>query len=145
MVCVAPVAGIPDECVVAGTEPRSIVASVAVDRVVAGAAEQCLDSLAAGDRVVSGAAVNRGRNDVGERAVRVVDANGVAAFPGVDGDSRHRRAREAEVRDAVVADVDLENTGITGFQAKRDLVARLVPLIVSTPYLSCGCLNDACG
>ena len=34
-------------------------------------------------------------------------------------------ARKAELGRAVVADVDLENAGLAGLQAKRDLVARV--------------------
>ena len=41
----------------------------------------------------------------------------------VERDAREVVAFEAEVGRAVVADVDLENAGVAGLQAKRDLVA----------------------
>ena len=144
---VAPVAGIPDECVGAGTEARtaslpplpSIVSFPEPPSSVSAPLPPAIVSFPAPLPIVVGIAY-------GECAVRVVDANSVVASPGVDRDSGHRRAREAQVRDAVVADVDLENTGVAGFQAKRDLVAfAFVPLIESTPCLSCGCLNVAFG
>ena len=61
---------------------------------------------------------------VGEDAVALVDAHEVVAGPGIDGDPRDVLALEAEVGRAVVTDVDLEDAGLAGLQAKRDLVAR---------------------
>ncbi len=122
---VAAVARIPDERVVAGTQQGQVVAAVAVDRVVPVAAEQRLAPRTAGDRVVSVSTGDRRRDAVGEDAVAFVDAHEVVA-----GARRRRRSlatllrAEAEVGRAVVTDVDLENAGLAGLQAKRDLVAR---------------------
>jgi hypothetical protein len=103
----------------------SIVAPVAVDRILPVPAKKRLDALAAGDRVVPSAAVDRCRDRVGEGAVDFVDAYGVVAGSGIDGDLGNLAAIEAEVGVAVVADVDLEDAGRACLQAKRDLLALL--------------------
>ena len=71
-----------------------------------------------------GAAVDPRRDGVGEDAVGFVDAHDVVAGAGVDGDLRDVPAPDAEVGRAVVADVDLEDVGPAGLEAKRDPVAR---------------------
>ena len=83
---VVAVARIPDERVVAAAHERQVVAPVAVDRVVPGAAAQPLRAGAAGEGVVAEAAVERRRDDVGERAVGLVHAHEVVA-----GSGRRRR------------------------------------------------------
>jgi hypothetical protein len=122
---VAAVTGIPDKGVIAGAQPGQVVAPVAVDRILPVPAKKRLDALAAGDRVVPSAAVDRCRDRVGEGAVDFVDAYGVVAGSGIDGDLGNLAAIEAEVGVAVVADVDLEDAGRACLQAKRDLLALL--------------------
>ena len=56
--------------------------------------------------------------------VAFVDTDEVVAGAGLDDDLGDLAAVEAEVGRAVVTDVDLEDVGIVGLQAKRDLVAR---------------------
>ena len=121
---VAAVARIPDEGVVAGAQERQVVTPVPVDRVVPEAAEQQLRSGASGEVVVSVPAVERRRDAVGEGAVGLVDPHEVVAAAGVDGDPLDALAPDLELGLAVVAEVDLENAGLAGLQAKRDLLAR---------------------
>ena len=121
---VAAIARIPDERVVARAQLGEVVAPVAVDRVVPGAAAQLLHSGTAGEVVVSVPAVERRRDAVGEDSVALVDAHEVVAAAAVDDDPRDELALDAELGRAVVADVDLENVGSAGLQAKRNPVAR---------------------
>ena len=121
---VAPVAGIPDERVVARTEKGVITTAVPVHQVVPGAAEQRLRSGSADERVVSGSAVEQRLDPVGEHAVPFVDAHEIVARSRVDADPCDLLPLEAEVGLAVVTDVDLEDPGIAGLQAERDLVTR---------------------
>ena len=109
---VAAVARIPDERVVAGSQDRQVVASIAVDDVVPVTAEQQLRSGASGEAVVSVAAVDRRRDAVREGAVRVVDPHEIVAASGVDVDLPDVLARDLAVGLAVVAEVDLEDAGL---------------------------------
>ena len=124
---VAAVAGIPDERVVAGTHQGRIGAAVAVDRVIAAGADQGLRSGAAGQGVVPVATVERRRDGVREDAVGLVDADRVVAVAGIEGDPRDVLALEVERR-LPCADVDLEDVGPAGLQAKHDRVVALRPL-----------------
>jgi hypothetical protein len=123
--CVAAVARIPDEAVVAGTEERGVVAPVAVNGVVSVAAHEGLVPFPASDGVVPVPAVEARRDGVGEDAVAFVDPQEVVSGLAVELDRRDRRAIEAELGRAVVAHVDLENVGVAGREANRDLLARL--------------------
>ena len=60
---------------------------------------------------------------------------------GVDGDPCDCFALEAEVGRAVVTDVDLEDAGIAGLQAERDLVTRPRALDVQRATLERGPLD----
>ena len=66
----------------------------------------------------------------------------VVARLGIDG-GRNPLALELEVGRAVVADVDLENPRLAGPQASVMLSFASVPLTVSSPCLSFGCLSSA--
>src|SRR4029450_11655204 len=95
-----------------------------VDRVVPLAAEQRLRSRASGEGVVAVSTVDRRRDAGVDGPVALVDAHGVVAGSGIDGDPCDLLALEAEVGRAVVPDVDLENVGVSRLEAKRELVAR---------------------
>src|SRR4029453_16098372 len=94
-------------------ERGRVVAAIAVDRVVSVAAEQRLGAYAAGDRVVPISAGDQRRDGGVDGPVALGDAHKVVSGPAIDGDLHDLVALEAEVGRAVVADVDLENAGLS--------------------------------
>ena len=68
-------------------------------------------------------AVERRWDAVGEGAVGLVDPDDIVAGAGVDGDPLDALAPDLELGLAVVAEVDLENAGLAGLEAKGDPVA----------------------
>ena len=111
--------------VVAGTEGRDVVAAVAVDGVVAVAADAAALAPEPPARLSAPAPPSIVVGSVSEGAVAFVDADEVVAVTGIERDSCDVLAGEVVVRRAVVADVELENAGVAGLQAKREPVTPL--------------------
>ena len=132
---VAAVARVPAEAVGAGAQDAGVVAAVAVDGVVPAAAVERLDAVAAVDGVVAARREDRERL-VGDRAVDLVDTEAVVTRE-QDLDRVERRAVDAVVGGAVVAEVDLE--GVLASPAARRKASdspALVPVMVSSPSVT---------
>ena len=106
-----------------------------IDGVIAVAAPERLGAEAALQGVVAVAAGDRGRDRIGERAIRIVDASGVVAVAHPDADRVDVGPGEREVGGAVVAGVDLDPARVAGLQAKRNLLPAVAALDASVPCL----------
>jgi hypothetical protein len=140
---VAALARVPAEAVVAAAEVGAVVAFAAVDRVVAVAAPVRLVlgrdlHLAALERVVAAPTRDCGRDGVGERAVRIVDAGGIVAAAHPDLDGGQLIEIEREVGRAVVVNVDLDPGRVAGLQTESDPVGATTALDLERAVLRLG-------
>ena len=142
---VAALTRIPLERVVATAETPGVVAPAAIDVVVAAAALELLCARATLQRVAAVLTGDRGRDGVGERSVRVVDAESVGPVAARDLDRRHVGAQDGRLGRPVVAEVDLEPRRVTGLQAQCDGVGSVArvheqPAVVELYPLAAGAI-----